>query len=131
MDSFFRGAAGILLTVVLILALGKQGKETGLLLSILVCCMAGILAVSFLKPVIAFLQKLQETANLEASMLRILLKVVGVALTTELASLVCTDAGSSALGKMLQYLGSAVVLWLSLPMLTALLELIEGILGGL
>ncbi len=131
MDSFFRGAAGILLTVILILALGKQGKETGLLLSILVCCMVGILAVSFLQPVVTFWQKLQETADLEPEMLRILLKVVGVALTTELGSLVCTDAGNGALGKMLQYLGSAVVLWLSLPMFTALLELVEGILGGL
>ncbi len=131
MDSFFRAAAGILLTTILILALGKHGKETAMLLSILTCCMAGLVAVSFLQPVLAFVNKLQDTAKLDGSMLRILLKVVGVALVCELSSLICTDAGSSALGKMLQYLGSAVILWLSLPMLTALLDLVEGILGGL
>ncbi len=131
MDSFFRGVAGILVAVVLILALGKQGKETGMLLSIMVCAMAGLLAVGFLSPVVTFLRQLQQTCQLDEGMLETLLKVVGIALTAELGSLVCADVGNAALGKVLQYLGGAAVLWLSLPMFSALLELVEEILGGL
>lgn len=131
MEGFFRAAAGILLTVVLIIAVGKQSGHTAVLLSILVCCMAGMVAVGFLKPVIEFMQKLQTVARLDRDMLQTLLKVVGIALVSELAALICSDAGNGALGKAVQYLASAAILWLSIPMLTALLELVEGILGGL
>ncbi len=131
MEGFFQTAAGILLTVVMILALGKQSSHTAVLLSILVCCMAGMVAVGFLKPVIEFMQKLRDIAGLDKTMLQTLLKVVGIALVSELAALICSDAGSGALGKAVQYLASAVILWLSIPMLSTLLELVENILGGL
>ena len=64
-------------------------------------------------------------------MLTILLKVVGTALIAEIVTLVCMDGGNASMGKALQFLAAAVILWLSLPMLTALLELIEEILGNL
>lgn len=131
MDSFFRAVAGILVAVVLILSLGKQGKETGLLLSLAVCAMAGLLAMGFLGPVVAFLHRLQGLCRLDEEMLETLLKVVGIALTAELGGLICADAGNAALGKVMQYLGGAAVLWLSLPMFTALLELVEEILRDL
>lgn len=64
-------------------------------------------------------------------MLGILLKAVGIGLVSEIAGLVCTDAGNGSLGKTLQMLGSAVILYLSLPIFTAMLELIREILREL
>lgn len=64
-------------------------------------------------------------------MLGILLKAVGIGLVSEIAGLVCTDAGNGSLGKALQMLGSAVILYLSLPIFTAILELIREILREL
>ena len=78
---------------------------------------------------IAFVQQLQSVGNLDSEMLSVLLKVVGTALIGEIAALVCTDAGNTAMGKALQILTVATILWLSLPMFTALLELVETILG--
>ena len=49
----------------------------------------------------------------------------------DVAGLICADAGNAAMGKGLQFMAVAVILWLSLPMMNALLELIEGILGNL
>ncbi len=129
MGSFFTAVAGVLLTVILILTLQKQGKETSLLLSVLACCMVGALAVSFLQPVMDFFAKLQAIGNLDSTMLQTLLKVVGISMTAEIAGLICADSGNGSLGKILQFLASAVILWLSIPMLTALLELVEDILG--
>ncbi len=130
MEKYFQALAAVLLAVILILTLQKQGKETALLLSVLVCCMAGVLAVSFVRPVLEFIRRLQTIAKLDEAMLRTLLKVVGIAITSEVAGLICSDAGNAALGKILQFLASSVILWLSLPMLTGLLELVEGILGS-
>ncbi len=130
MTQFFQAVAAVLLAVILILVLQKQGKDTALLLALLVCCMIGVLAVSFLQPVMDFFRKLQALGALDETMLRTILKVVGIAMTGEIAGLICSDSGNSALAKMLQFLASAVILWLSLPLFTKLLELVEGILGN-
>ncbi len=130
MSQFFQAVAAVLLAVILILILQKHGKDTALLLALLVCCMLGALAVSFLQPVMDFFRKLQAVGVLEDTMLRTLLKVVGIAMTGEIAGLICSDSGNGALAKMLQFLSSAVILWLSLPLFTKLLELVEGILGN-
>lgn len=131
MEGFWQGAAGILIACILVLALGKQGKEAGLLLTLGVCCMGGVLALSYLRPVIDFIQQLAQVGQLDGGMLEILLKAVGIGLVGELASLICTDAGNSAMGKTIQLLSSATILWLSLPLLTQLLQLLEDILGGI
>ncbi len=130
MASFFTAVGAVLLTVVLMLALPKQGKEFAVLLSVLLCCLIGVLAISFLQPVMDFFRKLQTLGGLDSDLLQTLLKVVGIALTAEIAGLICADSGNGGLGKLVQFLASAVILWLSLPMLTALLELVEGILGN-
>lgn len=119
----------MLLAVILVLALGKQGKEAGLLLTLAVCCMLGVLALSYLEPVVALIRQLQDMADLDTQMLQILLKAVGIGIIGEIASLICSDAGNAALGKALQLLSAAVILWLSIPLVNALLELLEKILG--
>ncbi len=129
MELYWKGAAAVLLAVVLGLALTKQGKETGILLTLTVCCMVACAAMVYLQPVIDFVRQLQNLAQLDNEMLKILLKAVGVGLIGEIASLICMDAGNGALGKSLQLLTTAVILWLSLPLLTAVLELIQEILG--
>ena len=129
MTGFWQGSAAVLLAVILILALGKPGKDMGLLLSLAVCCMVGVLALSYLKPVVDMLEQLQEIAGIEPQMLRILLKAVGIGILGELAGLICTDAGNGALGKALQLLTGAVILWLSIPLIQALIELLSEMLG--
>ena len=86
--------------------------------------------MAYLKPVIAFIQQLRSVGNLDSEMLAVLLKVVGTAMIGEIAALVCVDAGNAAMGKALQILTVATILWLSLPMFTALLDLVETILGN-
>ena len=126
MSLFWKAAAAVLLAVVLGLSLGKQ-KDIGVLLTMAVCCMVAMIAISYLEPVLDFLRELETLGD----MLGILLKAVGIGLVSEIAGLVCTDAGNGSLGKTLQMLGSAVILYLSLPIFTAMLELIREILREL
>ena len=50
---------------------------------------------------------------------------------TEIANLVCKDAGNESMGKSVQLLGTAVILYLSMPLFTALIDLLQKILGEL
>ena len=118
------------MAVVLILMLSSR-KEMGTLLSLAVCCMVAVIALSYLSPVIDFLGTLEQLGGLDGDLVETLLKAVGIGMLSELAGLVCNDAGNASLGKAVQLLGTAVILWLSLPLLTALTELLQSILGEL
>jgi len=131
MGTFFQSAAMVLVATVLGLVLSKQGKEMTTMLTIGVCCMVIIGVVSFLKPVLDLLHQLETLGNLNSQMVQILFKVVGISLISEIAAMICSDAGNASMGKALQMLGSAVILWLSIPVFQTLLELIQQIIGGL
>lgn len=129
MDDFWKTAAAVLLTAILSLAVGKQEKDISVLLIMAVSCMAAFIAIGYLEPVFDFLREVETAGQLENGMLDILLKAVGIALAAELAGLVCSDAGSGSLGKSIQLLGSAAILYLSVPAFRTLLTLIREILG--
>lgn len=131
MELFFKTAAGAIVTAVLTLTLSKQGKDFSLLLAMAGCAMAGIVLLHFLEPVLDFVGTLQLLGDLNADMLLILLKAVGIGLISEIAAMICTDSGNASLGKTVQLLGAAVILWLSLPVFQMLVDLMEQILGGI
>lgn len=131
MGLFLKACGAVLLAVILILALGNRTKDMSMVLAIAVCSMAALTALEYLKPVLTFVSQLEEIGGLDHSMIRILFKVVGIGLVSEIAALVCSDSGSSSLGKAVKLLGSAVILWLSLPLYSMLVELLQRILGGL
>lgn len=129
MELFWKAAAAALITAVLGLTLGKQAKDISTLLTMAVCCMVVVIAFAYLEPVLDFLRELEALGDLQGDMLGILLKALGIGLVAEVAAMVCADAGNASLGKTVQMLGGAVILYLSLPIFNALLELIRQILG--
>lgn len=131
MGVFIKATGGVLVALVLYIVLAKQGKDISMLLTTAVCSMIAAAAVQFLEPVIAFLEKLRILGNIDPEMLGIILKTVGVGIIAEITGLVCTDAGNAALGKTLQFLAAAVVLWMAIPLFTGFIELVEEILISL
>lgn len=131
MDSFLKYTAGVFLALFLLQTLGSKSKDFGILLIMAVCCMCASSALGFLLPVIEFMKTLADAGSLDDSLIRILLKASGIGIVTEIASMICADSGYAGLGKTLQFLGNGVILWLSLPLLTMMLELIQTILGEL
>lgn len=127
MDVYLKAVAAVLICVVACLVLSKQGKDFSILLSVCVCCVIIAAAFSFLKPVLSLIQQLSELGQIDDQMLSILLKAVGVSLLAEISELVCNDAGNSTLGKSVQVLSAAVILWLAIPLLNKLIDLIEMI----
>lgn len=128
MDTVLKVIFGALIAVILGLMLRQQGKDMALLLSAAVCCMVIAAGISYLSPVVDFVQQLQKSTGTDPEFLRILLKSVGIGLIAELSALICKDAGNAALAKTIQILATAVILWLSLPLMQALLELVQKML---
>ena len=131
MELFWKTSGCILVTLILVLTLGKQQQDMGTLLAIAVCCMTGIAAIQFLDPVQDFIYELQSLTFVDLSVLKTLFKLVGIGLVAELIALICYDAGCASLGKSLQLLASSVVLYMSTPIIQSLIDLICEIMGGL
>lgn len=131
MDGYFKAVAAALITAVLGLVMAKQGKDTAVLLTILACTMILAAALGYLSTVLDFFNALEDLTGLDGDSFHILLKVVGIGMIGEMASMICTDAGNAALGKALQILATVLILCLSLPLFQSLLELIGDILGSL
>lgn len=129
MELFWKGIAAALIGAILALVLSKQEKDLSLLLTMAGCTLILMLVLGFLEPVLEFLRELQELGDLNADMLVLLLKAVGIGIIAEIAGLICTDAGNASLGKTVQLLGTSAILWLSLPVLRMLLDLVKSILG--
>lgn len=131
MSEFWKTTSIVLLTVILGLAVGKTEQDISAVLSLVAACIAAGVAVTILEPVLNYLWELQRLCDLPEGLVSVLLKAVGIALVAELSSAVCTDAGNALLGRMLQILGGAVVLSLSVPMFRTLMTIIKEMIGGL
>ena len=131
MERFFQASAGIMAGVILWIILSRQGKEYALLLSIGACCLVTVVALRYLSPVLELMEQLQTLGDLQTQWLSIMVKAIGIGLVTEIGTLICNDAGNAALGKTLQLMGAAAVLWMSVPLVNSLIELLEQILGGI
>lgn len=128
MELFIRAVALILLSLVIILLLRSGSPHFGQLITVLICCMVAITALGFVSPILDFIRSMQAMSGIDSDVLTILWKIIGISVIAEVTSLLCQDSGNSAMGKTMEMLATAVILCLSLPLLTALMELMEGIL---
>lgn len=131
MAEYVRLAAVVLIGVILSKLLGKQSKDMSLLLTIAVCVLVCVGAVGFLEPVMELLRELRRLGGLDGEAVSILLKAAGIGLLGELAVLICTDAGEDAMGKALQLLSNAAILWLSLPLFRQIVTILGEVLANI
>ena len=115
--------------LILALVLGRQAKDMSLLLTLAVCVMVCIAALMFLEPVMELLRELRRLGALDSDVISIALKCAGIGLLSELIGLLCADAGESAMGRAMQLLSAAAILWLSLPLIREVLKLIGEVLS--
>ncbi len=131
MDNVIKACAGVLVSIVIGVVLTKQGKDISLLMTAAVCCMLLTLAADYLDPVISFVFRLKNMANLDGELVSVLLKAVGIGFLGEITGLICNDAGNTAAGKGIRLLTVCAILYLSLPLFETLLSLTEEILSYL
>ena len=129
METFWKAIAVIILTVILGVTLGKTEKDISVVLSVTACSIILIIAMQYLEEVIAFLWQLSSKESEQIPSIKIILKITGVALVTELTTLISSDAGNSSLGKAVDILGNAAILNLALPMLESFLTILQELMG--
>lgn len=120
------GLLGVLFATVL----RRQNGEIAILLTLAVCAVIALSLVAIARPVVDFLTKLQNMAQIDRALMTPLLKAIGIGLLTQIGATVCGDAGENAVAKLIELCGSFLALYTTLPLLEAVLDMISAMSGG-
>lgn len=116
---------GIGLIAVIVIVILRQYKPDFV---IYVSLIAGILILFMvldkLSGIIDLLTSLSQKASMNSEFLIILLKITGIAFLTEFAESICKDSGESAIANKIDLGGKILIIAISVPIISALLELV-------
>ena len=130
MDTFLKLAVVFCLCACVCTVLRKGGQEYTVLLCVFCTLFAAGAALSYLSPVLSFLQKLQQLSGVNGVIFAPLLKTAAIGLLTQVTAGVCVDAGQQSMAKMTELCGSLLALYLALPLAEQMLELLEDLIHG-
>ena len=104
--------------VVLALLLKQQKSEYALYLSLAAVVLILIFSMNRLQVVMETIQKIEQYTGIDAAMLKILVKLMGITYVAEFASGICKDAGFSAIGSQIEMFAKFSIMAVSVPVLT-------------
>lgn len=120
---------GIGLTALIIAIILKQYKpEYSLYISIIAGIVILFLVMEKLTGIINLLKSISDKTYINKQFLGILLKITGIAIITEFAVSICTDAGEKAIASKIEIGSKVIIIAMSIPIISSLLELIIEIL---
>lgn len=122
---------GIVGITAVLLAVQFKGvkSEYGTYLAAAAGCFIFFYGVSKLGSIMDAMKQLQEFIHINRVYLTTLLKMVGITYIAEFASGICKDAGYGAISSQIEIFGKLSILAVSMPILLALMETLQGFLG--
>jgi len=120
---------GIGITALIIIIILKQYKpEFALYTSIIAGIAILLLSLSQMSSLINLLKDISSRASISSSFLGIILKITGIAILTEFAVSICQDSGESAIASKIDIGGKIMIITMSIPIISSLLETILKVL---
>lgn len=120
---------GIAFIALIIILLLKQYKpEFVLYASLAAGVLILLLVLDRLTGIIQMLTNLSNKAGINNEFLKILIKITGIAFLTEFGVSICKDAGESAIASKVDMGGKVLIISISIPIMTTLLDTIIKIL---
>ena len=119
------GIIGIM-TVLMAVQLKSLKGEYGLYLVLAAACVIFFYGTLRLRGILEGMQKIQNMIRINPVYLNTLLKMTGITYIAEFSSGICKDAGYGALGTQIEIFGKLSILAVSLPVILALLDTLQG-----
>ncbi len=85
--------------------------------------------VNYMKTTLVFLTEISGMTGLDNGLIKILLKIVGIGYLTEFSAGILNDFGSNAVADKVILAGKLTMLFLAIPVIKTLLQLMKGFLG--
>lgn len=120
---------GIGLIALIIIVMLKQYKpEFVIYVSLIAGALILFIVVDKLTGIINLLQSLANKASINTEFLTLLIKITGIAFLSEFAVSICKDAGEVAIANKMEIGAKIIIISMSIPIISSLLEIILKIL---
>jgi len=124
-DSCFQIAAFCLTGAVIAVLIRQYCKEQAMLLSLAVCSAVIVGFMLMIKPVLVKVSEIFDSAGLNSSYISLIFKAMAICFVTQIICEICKDSGENAIASVAELWGRGALLALSLPMLEALISIIN------
>ena len=120
---------GIAFIAVIIIVILKQYKPE---FAIYISLLAGVLIIFLIMDkftgIIELIKSISNKANINNQFITILLKITGIAFLSEFAVSICKDSGEAAIASKIEIGTKIIIISMSIPIISSLLEIILKIL---
>lgn len=117
-----------LIALVIAIILKQYRPEYAIYVSMIAGVLILFLAMGKITGIINLLQSISDKTYINKQFLIILLKITGIAIITEFAVSICSDAGEKAIASKIEIGSKVIIIAMSIPIISSLLELIIEIL---
>jgi stage III sporulation protein AD len=120
---------GIGMIALIIIIIVKQYRpEFAIYISIISGILILLISLQKMGEIVILIQNISQKAGINGKFLSILLKITGIAILTEFAVSVCKDSGESAIASKIEMGSKVIIISMSVPIISSLLELMINIL---
>lgn len=117
-----------LIAVVIIILLKQYKPEFAIYISMLTGILIILFVIDDLAGIINLLQSLANKVSINNTFLMLLIKITGIAFLSEFAVSICKDAGETAIASKMEIGAKIIIISMSIPIISSLLEIILKIL---
>ena len=117
-----------LISLIIIILLKQYRPEFTIYISLLTGILILILVMDKLTGIVNLLQTISNKASINNTFLTILIKITGIAFLSEFAVSICKDAGEGAIASKIELGSKIIIISMSIPIISSLLEIILKVL---
>lgn len=117
-----------MLALIVIIILKQYRPEFAMYISLLAGIAILLIAMQRMGEVVDLIQSISERASINSKFIGILLKITGIAILTEFAVSICKDSGESAIASKIEIGSKVVIISMSIPIISSLLEVMLNML---
>lgn len=120
-------AVGIITAFVVLLLKDSRG-DIALLIGITGGIIILLSVIEYFSTLFSFMDNLIQSAGIDSSVIRVLLKIIGVGYIADFSAGLVEESGSKALSEKIALAGKLIILVLTIPIIQLLFEIITGLL---
>ena len=117
-----------LIALVIIIMLKQYRPEYAIFISILTGVLILILVMDRLTGIINLIQSIEDKFSINTQFIALLIKITGIAFLSEFAVSICKDSGETAIASKIEIGSKIIIISMSIPIISSLLEIILKIL---
>ena len=117
------------ITLIFTIILKQYKKDFAIYVVIIGCALILLLSVDTLNNIMGFINNLSKKGGINGDFIKLLVKITCISILAEFAISICNDSGESAIAKKIDLGGKIIVISMSIPVISTMLNGLLGLLS--